>query len=310
MARLNVILRRHDEGSVSGVVLPVGPSTAARSAWNNLVWFAHREPLGAVTAAIILVLVLCAAGAGVLAPFPYDAFDVTQRLLGPSSTHLFGTDEQGRDVLSRVLFGAQSSVLIGITVVAVATCLAVSVGSVSGYLGGWVDIGVQRFVDLWLSFPGLIFVILVVAIFGNNNVVFVVTLSLLLSAGSSRIIRSATIALRSQAFVEAARSLGAPQFRILVAHILPNLLPVIIVNGSIRMGEVVLLSATLSFLGFGPPPPFPSWGRMLQESQTQMQYHPNLAVFPGLAIVLTVYAFNMLGDALRDVLDPRLRRLH
>jgi peptide/nickel transport system permease protein len=263
-----------------------------------------------VTAAIILMLVICAAGASVLAPYPYDAFDVTQRLLGSSSSHVFGTDEQGRDVFSRVLFGAQSSVLIGVTVVAVATSLAVSVGSVSGYLGGWVDIGVQRFVDLWLSFPGLIFVILVVAIFGNNNVVFVVTLSLLLSAGSSRIIRSATIALRGQAFVEAARSLGAPQVRILLLHILPNLLPVIIVNCSIRMGEVVLLSATLSFLGFGPPPPFPSWGRMLQESQTQMQYHPNLAVFPGLAIVLTVYAFNMLGDALRDVLDPRLRRTH
>ncbi|MCA1647688.1 MAG: ABC transporter permease subunit [Chloroflexi bacterium] len=195
-----------------GVLLPVGPSNAAHRAWSRLVWFAHREPLGAVTAAIILVLLICAAGAGILAPYPYDAFDVTQRLLGPSSSHVFGTDEQGRDVFSRVLFGAQSSVLIGVTVVAVATR--------------------------------------------------------------------------------------------------PNLLPVIIVNSSIRMGEVVLLSATLSFLGFGPPPPFPSWGRMLQESQTQMQYHPNLAVFPGLAIVLTVYAFNMLGDALRDVLDPRLRRTH
>jgi peptide/nickel transport system permease protein len=139
--------------------------------------------------------------------------------------------------------------------------------------------------------------------------VFVLTLSLLLSAGSSRIIRSAAIVVRSQPYVEAARSLGAPQFRLVRLHILPNLLPVIIVNASIRMGEVVLLTSTLSFLGFGPPPPFPSWGRMLQESQTQMQYHPNLAVFPGLAIVLTVYAFNMLGDALRDVLDPRLRHV-
>ncbi len=261
-------------------------------------WFARREPLGAVTAAMILVLVFCAAFASVLAPYPYDAFDVCHRLLGSSAAHLFGTDEQGRDVFSRVLFGAQSSVLIGVTVVAIATTLAVSVGTVSGYLGGWLDIGIQRFVDLWLSFPGLIFVILVVAIFGNNNLVFVLTLSLLLSAGSSRI-----------TYVEAARSLGAPQLRLVLLHILPNLLPVIIVNASIRMGEVVLLTSTLSFLGFGPPPPFPSWGRMLQESQTQMQYHPNLAVFPGLAIVLTVYAFNMLGDALRDVLDPRLRHV-
>jgi peptide/nickel transport system permease protein len=272
-----------------------------------LVWFARREPLGAVTAAMIVILVFCAAFASVLAPYPYDAFDVSQRLLGPSVAHLFGTDEQGRDVFSRVLFGAQSSVLIGVTVVALATTLAVSVGTLSGYLGGWIDISIQRFVDLWLSFPGLIFVILVVAIFGNNNLVFVLTLSLLLSAGSSRIIRSTAIVVRSQPYVEAARSLGAPQLRLVLLHILPNLLPVIIVNASIRMGEVVLLTSTLSFLGFGPPPPFPSWGRMLQESQTQMQYHPNLAIFPGLAIVLTVYAFNMLGDALRDVLDPRLR---
>jgi peptide/nickel transport system permease protein len=274
-----------------------------------LVWFARREPLGAVTAAMIVILVFCAAFASVLAPYPYDAFDVSQRLLGPSAAHLFGTDEQGRDVFSRVLFGAQSSVLIGVTVVALATTLAVSVGTLSGYLGGWLDIGIQRFVDLWLSFPGLIFVILVVAIFGNNNLVFVLTLSLLLSAGSSRIIRSTAIVVRSQPYVEAARSLGAPQLRLVLLHILPNLVPVIIVNASIRMGEVVLLTSTLSFLGFGPPPPFPSWGRMLQESQTQMQYHPNLALFPGLAIVLTVYAFNMLGDALRDVLDPRLRHV-
>jgi peptide/nickel transport system permease protein len=293
-----------------GVVLPMTTrSSMLGSLWKNLAWFAHREPLGAVTAGMIVILVLAAAAAGILAPYPYDAFDVSQRLLGPSPAHWFGTDEQGRDVFSRVLYGAQSSVLIGVTVVAIATTLAVSVGSISGFMGGWVDIGIQRFVDIWLSFPGLIFVILVVAIFGNNNVVFVLTLSLLLFAGSSRVIRSSAITVRGQAYVEAARSLGAPQNRILRQHVLPNLLPVIIVNASIRMGEVVLLSSTLSFLGFGPPPPFPAWGRMLQESQTQLQYHPNLAIFPGLAIVLTVYAFNMLGDSLRDVLDPRLRHI-
>jgi peptide/nickel transport system permease protein len=293
-----------------GTTIPFAPQMrVARTVWSKLRWFAHREPLGAVTACMIVLLVFCAALAGVLAPYPYDAFDVSQRLQGPSAAHPFGTDEQGRDVLSRTLFGAQASVLIGVTVVAIATTLAVAVGTLSGYLGGWIDISVQRVVDLWLSFPGLIFVILVVAIFGNNNVVFVLTLSLLLSAGSSRIIRSAAIAVRGEPYVEAATSLGAPKFRIVLLHILPNLLPVIIVNASIRMGEVVLLSSTLSFLGFGPPPPFPSWGRMLQESQTQMQYHPELAVFPGLAIVLTVYAFNMLGDALRDVLDPRLRHV-
>jgi peptide/nickel transport system permease protein len=292
------------------VVLPItARSSVLRGTWSRLAWFANREPLGALTAVIIVLLVVSAALAGVLAPYPYDAFDVTQRLQGPSAAHWFGTDEQGRDVFSRVLYGAQSTVLIGVSVVVIATALAVSIGSISGYFGGWVDIAIQRFVDLWLSFPGLIFVILVVAIFGNNNVVFVLTLSLLLSAGSSRIIRSSAIGVRSQAYVEAARSVGARQGRILLQHVLPNLMPVIIVNASIRMSEVVLLSSTLAFLGFGPPPPFPSWGRMLQESQTQIQYHPNLALFPGFAIVLTVYAFNMLGDSLRDVLDPRLRHV-
>ena len=203
---------------------------------------------------MILVLVLCAAFAGFLAPYPYDAFDVAQRLLGPSPEHWFGTDEQGRDVFSRVLYGAQSSVLIGVTVVAIATTLAVSVGSISGYVGGWADTAIQRFVDIWLSFPGLIFVILVVAVFGNNNLVFVLTLSLLLSAGSSRIIRGATIGVRSQAYVEAARSLGAPQDRILLQHVLPNLMAVIIVNASIRMGGsgAAVLDALLPGRAIGP----------------------------------------------------------
>jgi peptide/nickel transport system permease protein len=272
------------------------------------IWLVRREPVGVLAGAVILVLIACALFAGALAPYRYDDFDVSKRLLDPSAEHFFGTDEQGRDMFSRVLMGAQSSVLIGFSVVAIATSIAVTIGTLCGYFGGWFDLIVQRFVDVWLSFPGLIFVILVLAIFGSQDVTFILTLSLLLCAGSSRIIRSATIAVRNLPYVEAARAIGARQLRIVLVDVLPNLVPVIIVNASIRMGEVVLLSSTLAFLGFGPPPPFPSWGRMLQESRTQMQYHPNLALFPGLAIVVTVYAFNMLGDALRDLLDPRLRR--
>jgi peptide/nickel transport system permease protein len=274
----------------------------------GFIWLLRRQPVGVLAGAVVLALIACGLFAGALAPYRYDDFDVSRRLLDPSAEHLFGTDEQGRDVFSRVLLGAQSTVMVGFSVVAVATCLAVTIGTLSGYFGGWFDLVVQRFVDIWLSFPGLIFVIIVLAIFGSRDLTFILTLSLLLCAGSSRIIRSATIAVRNLPYIEAARSIGARQIHIVLVDLLPNLLPVIIVNASIRMGEVILLSSTLAFLGFGPPPPFPSWGRMLQESRTQMQYHPNLALFPGLAIVLTVYAFNMLGDALRDVLDPRLRR--
>jgi peptide/nickel transport system permease protein len=172
-------------------------------------WLLQRQPVGVLAGAVILVLIACGLFAGALAPYRVDDFDVSQRLLDPSAVHLFGTDEQGRDVFSRVLLGAQSSVVIGFSVVTIATCIAVTIGTLCGYFGGWFDLIVQRFVDVWLSFPGLIFVILVLAIFGSRDVTFVLTLSLLLCAGSSRIIRSATIALRNLPYIEAARSIGA-----------------------------------------------------------------------------------------------------
>ncbi len=267
----------------------------------------RRKPLGAAAAGIIVLLLLCGIFADLIAPHRYDQFDISQRLLGMSWQHPFGTDEQGRDVFSRVIYGARSSILVGFGAIAVSTVVAVAIGVVSGYYGGWFDILAQRAVDVWLSFPGLIFVILVVSILSNGTSTLIVTMGSMLAAGASRIVRSAVIALKGVPWVEASRAIGAGDLRILLVNLLPNLVPIIIVNASIQIGAVILLETTLSFLGFGPPPPFPSWGRMLQESQTQMQYHPNLAVFPGLAITLTVYAFNMFGDALRDVLDPYLR---
>jgi peptide/nickel transport system permease protein len=269
--------------------------------------FARNKPLGALGGAIVILLILIGVFADWIAPSSYDDFNVRNRLLSPSLEHPFGTDEQGRDVFSRVIYGARTSVLIGFGAVFVGLFIATLIGLVSGFYGGIIDMLVQRIVDIWLSFPNLIFIIFVVAIFGRTTLTLIITLGLLIAAGSSRIIRSVSIGVSQMQYVEAARAIGAKDPRIMLRHILPNVTPIIIISASVQIGAVILTESSLSFLGFGPPPPFPSWGRMLQEAQTTMTSHPNLAVFPGIAITLVVYSFNMFGDALRDVLDPRLR---
>lgn len=269
--------------------------------------FIRNKPLGAVGGAIVLLLLLLGLFASFITPYSYDDFSVPDRLLSPSSDHFFGTDEQGRDVFSRVLYGARTSVIIGFGAVAISILVATIIGTVSGYYGGLLDLLLQRVIDVWLAFPGLVFVIFVIAVFSRSTPALVLTLGVMIAAGSSRIVRSATIAVKEAQYVEASRASGASHTRILLRHILPNVIPVIIITASVQVGSVILIESSLSYLGFGVPPPFPSWGRMLQESQTNMIYNPTLAIFPGLAITIVVYGFNMFGDALRDVLDPRLR---
>ncbi len=276
--------------------------------WTRGPWrFARRKPLGAFGGVVILIVVLLGLFPGLVAPRRYDDFNIPERLLSPSLDHPFGTDNQGRDVFSRVIYGAQTTVKIGFGAVAVATLVATTIGIVSGYYGGKFDILLQRLVDIWMAFPGLIFIIFIISILSPSTLSLIVTIGLLFAAGSSRVIRSATLVIKQNPYVESARAIGCTNTRILLRHILPNVVPIIIIAASIQVGAAILLESSLSFLGYGTPPPFPSWGRMLNEAQRQMQEHPHLAVFPGLAIALTVYAFNMFGDALRDVLDPRLR---
>lgn len=286
----------------------VAPGYSGLHRWARAAWsFLRRKPLGAIGAALILMMLTLAAFPDLFANHPYDKLNLTHRLVGPSSTYFFGTDNQGRDVYSRVVYGARTSVEVSFGAVAIATVLSVLIGVTSGYVGGWFDTIAQRFVDIWQAFPGLVFVIFMASIFGVGERTLVITAGLLLSAGASRLIRSQTIVTRGLQFVEAARVVGASDLRIMVRHIFPNVLPLVLVNVSLQVGAVLLIEAALSFLGYGVPPPAASWGRMLREGQKEMQYHPYLAIFPGLAIALTVYGFNMLGDALRDVLDPRLR---
>ena len=284
--------------------------------WLKGVWrFVRRKPLGAFGGAMVILLLLVAIFGEQVAPYHYAQIDLFNRLQGPNPDHFFGVDNQGRDVLSRVIFGARTSVVVGLGTVVITSLLAGVIGIVSGYYGGALDLSVQRLVDIWQAFPGLIFVIFVVSILSgttprdsaSSQVILILTLAVLFTAGTSRIVRSQTISTMQEVYVEAARALGASDQRILTRHILPNIFTVIIVNISVSIGFVILIESSLSFLGFGVQPPFPSWGQMLQDAQEQMRGHPYLALFPGLAIAITVYSMNMFGDALRDVLDPRLR---
>lgn len=287
------------------------PSTADRgfmlrqAAWVGR--FARSKPLPAACGVFIVLLLLVALFAEQIAPHSYDQFAPRERLQGASSAHYMGTDDQGRDIFSRVVYGARVSIVVGFGTILLSQTLATLIGVSSGYFGGWIDTLGQRLVDTGQAFPGLVFIISLISIFGPGQTQIILALGLVLTFGSSRVIRGAAIAVRQNAFVEAAQATGAGHGRILFRHILPNVMPVIIVGATIQLGAAILVESSLSFLGYGVPPPFPSWGRMLNDARQWMINYPHMAIYPGLAIFLTVYAFNMLGDGLRDVLDPRLR---
>lgn len=280
----------------------------------GLWWFTRRKPLGAVGGLLVAVMIFVAITAPWIAPYWYDDQSWPEAMQGPSLRHLFGTDDLGRDMLSRVIYGARVSVVVGFAAVTMSAVIATAIGTISGYYGGWFDSTFQRLVDIWMSFPGLVILVTVVSAFSRSGdpvhriVAITVVLGTMMAAGSSRVIRGATISMKNNQYVEAARCIGANDARILARHILPNVFAVIIILATVQLGGAILVESSISFLGWGVPPPFPSWGQMLSfKGILFMRAHPWLALWPGLAIALAVYGFNMLGDALRDVLDPRLR---
>jgi peptide/nickel transport system permease protein len=271
-------------------------------------WFVRRKPLGAAGALIILALLVMALFAERLAPFDYDETIRGARMRPPSLSHWLGTDNLGRDMWSRIVYGARVSVTVGLATILVGTLVATAIGVTSGYFGGLYDIVAQRVVDAWMSFPFLVIILSVMAVLGPGLGNVILALSIIIAASSSRVIRGATLQVSQHVYVEAARAIGCGHGRILARHILPNVAATIIILATIGLGGVILAESALSFLGFGVPPPYPSWGAMLSGSgRTYMFRAPWMAVWPGLAISLAVFGFNMLGDALRDVLDPRLR---
>ena len=276
--------------------------------WQFLGRLFREKPLGAAGGVVFILFLLCGILADFLAPYGMNEISPINRLQPPSWAFPFGTDNLGRDMLSRCLHGAQLSVIIGFCAAGLATFISVFLGIVTGYLGGKVDLIVQRFVDAWQSFPDLIILIVVVSVVGPGMPQIIVTLGLLLGIAGSRIIRSAVVSVRENMHVHAAQSTGASTPWILWRHILPNVMPPIIVLFTTRVGFVILAESGLSFLGLGVPPPAPTWGGMLSGSgRTFMFQGPWLALAPGLCLTVVVYATNMFGDALRDIFDPRMR---
>jgi peptide/nickel transport system permease protein len=268
--------------------------------------FCRRKPLGAIGGILVLALLVMAVFADRIAPFAYD--EAVARMKPPSARFWMGTDNLGRDVWSRVVYGARISVTVGFATVALATLLAVAVGVSSAYVGGVYDILLQRVVDAWISFPALVIVLSLLAALGPGLLNLILALSIIGAAGASRVIRGATLSAMQNPYIEAARAIGAGHARIVARYVLPNIMATIIIIATIGLGAVILAESALSFLGFGVPPPYPSWGGMLSGSGRTFMYHaPWMALCPGVAISLAVFGFNMLGDALRDVLDPRLR---
>jgi peptide/nickel transport system permease protein len=285
-------------------VRPRSPARALRS----LGRFALRKPLGALGGLIVLGLLLLAIFAEQVAPYGYDDTIRGARMQAPSRAHWLGTDNLSRDLWSRVVYGARVSVTVGFTTIALGTLLATALGVTSGYFGGVYDLLVQRVVDAWMSFPYLVIVLSVMAVLGPGLLNVILSLSIIIVATNSRVIRSATIAAARLPYIEAGRAIGCGHARIVLVHVLPAIVPTVIILATIGLGGVILAESALSFLGFGVPPPYPSWGAMLSGSgRTYMFRAPWMAIWPGVFISLAVFGFNMLGDALRDVLDPRLR---
>lgn len=270
--------------------------------------FARRKPLGAAGGVIVIAMLVMAAFAEQIAPYGYDQTIRGARMKAPSATHWLGTDNLSRDMWSRVVYGARVSITVGFLTISLAVLVATAIGVSSAYFGGVWDLLVQRVVDAWLSFPYLIIILSVMAVLGPGLGNVVISLAVLIAATNSRVIRGATLGVMQHSYVEAARAIGCGHTRIIVRHLLPNVTATIIILATIGLGAVILAESALSFLGFGVPPPHPSWGGMLSGSgRTYMFRAPWMAIWPGVAISLAVFGFNMLGDGLRDLLDPRLK---
>jgi peptide/nickel transport system permease protein len=269
---------------------------------------ARQNPLGSVSLALLLLI----AAVSVLAPWisPYDPErSITAGALhAPTAAHWFGTDNLGRDVLSRVIFGSRISLLIAVSVSILGTLPAIFIGLVSGYCAGNTDLVIQRFVDSLSAFPGLVLALLFMVVFGQSVGNVIISLSLVNSPRIIRTVRSVVLSVKEREFIQASRTMGAGGWRIMLRHVLPNCLAPVIILVSASFGAVIIIESSLDFLGLGIPPNVPTWGAMLGgDAQKYVQTAPWMAIFPGLVLTLTVLAMNLLGDTLRDILDPRLR---
>lgn len=270
--------------------------------------FVRRQPVGTLGFGIMVLLLFVALFAPIVAPHGINETNLSARFASPSLDFPFGADNLGRDQLSRIIYGARTAVMVAFGSVSVGMVIALLGGMIGGYYGGILDSAIQRFVDAWVAFPTLILLLTLLAVVGGGVWQMITVLGLSLGVGAMRVVRASTFTIRHATYVEAARAMGARDARIILRHLLPNLFGPIMVLGTVALSGAILADASLSFLGFGIPPPTASWGRMLSGSTGAYVYNaPWLAIFPGLIITIVVFGLNMFGDALRDELDPRLR---
>jgi peptide/nickel transport system permease protein len=268
----------------------------------------RHQPLAVIGVVLLALFVTIALLAPALAPYDPAAIDLYHRLAPPSHVHWFGTDELGRDIFSRILFGARLSLMVAVSVVGISLSLGLLLGGLAGFYGNAVDTLINIFImNTFLALPGILLAIAFVAFLGSGLLNLILALSIGGWVGYARLVRAQVLAVKDREFVEAARALGASDMRIFVHHILPNILQPIIVQAAIGMAGAVLAEATLSFLGLGLPPPTASWGGMLNDARSHLFDSPHMVVFPAIAVMLCVLSFNFIGDALRDYLDPRTR---
>ena len=268
----------------------------------------REKPLGTISGIIIVIVIFVAIFANVLAPYPYDEIHLVDRMQGPSARYLLGTDHTGRDFLSRLIYGARISLLVGLAATALNVVVSTVIGGTSGFVGGKLDLAVQRFVDAWMCFPGLLLLLTIMSIVGRGLPQIILVLGITGGIGASRVVRGAVIGVKENAYFQAAEAIGSSKWKTLIRHVLPNIAAPVIIIFSINIGGVIISLAALSFLGFGLPLSTPDWGGLLsREGRKYMEAAPWLALWPGLCLTVVVYSLNMFGDAVRDLLDPRLR---
>jgi peptide/nickel transport system permease protein len=295
--------------------LPHRPTIAARQAWstrgyssNAIIAFIRKQPIGAAGAAVLILVLIAAIFADVIAPYDPILQDVPYRLRAPDESFWFGTDIYGRDVFSRIVYGARISLYVGIVSVVIGTVAGLLLGIASGYLGGNFDLWVQRIMDALMGFPPLVLALILLVALGPSLNSVTAAIAVTYIPRVARLARSSALAIKQEAYVDAARVIGCSTWRIMLRHVTPNSLTPVFVLATGQLGNAIVAEATLSFLGLGVPPPQPSWGGMLQfGARGYLESAPWLTIFPGLALSSVVFAFALFGDALRDVLDPRLK---
>jgi peptide/nickel transport system permease protein len=286
----------------TGVAVPA-ISTRVRRPRIRREW---RNPIGLVGAVIVLVTILMAVFAPIISPYAPSS-QGGGRLVEPGPEHLMGTDELGRDVFSRVVFGARASLQVGAVSVVLALVVGVTVGVLAGFYRGWIDDWLMRLIDIVFAFPGLVLAIVIAGLLGPSRTNAMIAIGIVYAPAFARVVRGSTLSVLGLPYVEAARVVGASDSRIMLRHLIPNILAPIIVLTTVYLSTAILSEASLSFLGLGTQPPEPSWGGMLNAARRFMELAPWLAIFPGVAIMVVVLGFNFLGDGLRDALDPRIR---